>query len=159
MGRINERIFTYLGLLPVHDHYYQPLINPNKHLTKSLRENRHLPGIDFNDKEQLELLSGFDYNTELIQIPLEQKKPNEFYYNNGSYCSGDAEYLYSMIRHFKPENIIEIGSGSSTLICQKAIEKNSSESNYKCNHVCIEPYEQPWLNEIGVELIRKKLKT
>ncbi|MEO8862088.1 MAG: hypothetical protein ABI358_11730, partial [Ginsengibacter sp.] len=38
---VNNKIFMRFGLLPVRDHYYQPLINPRKHLKKSLREDRH----------------------------------------------------------------------------------------------------------------------
>ena len=65
-----------------------------------------------------------------------------------------------MIRLFKPKRIIEIGSGSSTLMAKNAIYKNKSESNdYICEHICIEPYEQPWLNHIGVKVIRKKVET
>jgi hypothetical protein len=33
---ISDSIFMSLGILPVLDQYYQPLINPKKHLKKSL---------------------------------------------------------------------------------------------------------------------------
>jgi hypothetical protein len=100
-GKIGDRIFMALGILPVLDHYYQPLINPKKHLTKSLRDDRELPGIDFTESEQLNLLSRFDYNDELLKFPLTKSDAIEYHYNNDSYCSGDAEYLYSIVRHFK----------------------------------------------------------
>jgi len=158
-GKIGDKIFMQLGILPVLDHYYQPMINPKKHLTKSLRDDRELQGIDFNAEEQLDLLAKFNYNEELLKFPLSKKKDFEFYYDNGSYCSGDAEYLYNIVRHFKPSRIIEIGSGSSTLMVRNAITANKLDnSNYKCNHICIEPYEQPWLEEIEVELIREKIE-
>jgi hypothetical protein len=32
---VSNSIFMKLGVLPVRDHYYQPLINPSKHLTRS----------------------------------------------------------------------------------------------------------------------------
>ena len=38
----SNKIFNSLGLLPVDDHYYEPLINPTKHLLKSLRIDRNL---------------------------------------------------------------------------------------------------------------------
>ena len=148
-----------LGILPVLDHYYQPLINPKKHLKKSLRDNRELSGIDFNSEEQLDLLAQFKYNEELLKIPLKKGKDIEFYYNNGSYESGDAEYLYNIIRLFKPNRILEIGSGHSTLIAQNAIAKNKLDnSSYTCNHVCIEPYEKPWLKILDVEFVREKVE-
>jgi predicted O-methyltransferase YrrM len=156
---IDEAIFMNLGVLPVVDHYYHPLINPKKHLTKSLRADRSLKGIDFNEDKQLELLSKFNYNDELLSFPLEKSANIEFYYNNGSFCSGDAEYLYNVVRFFKPKRIIEIGCGASTLMIKNAIKKNIyDDPDYTCNHICIEPYEQPWLEKIGIEVIRKKVE-
>jgi hypothetical protein len=31
---LDEKIFMQVGMLPVIDHYYEPLINPKKHLVK-----------------------------------------------------------------------------------------------------------------------------
>ena len=153
-------IFMFWGVLPVADHYYQPLINPRKHLKKSLRDDRLLVGIDFNVKEQLQLLSQFCYNEELLRIPL--KKENDslsFYHDNDTFSFGDAEYLYNIIRHFKPERIIEIGSGSSTLMTVNACTKNKKDDPlYDCSIVCIEPYEQPWLEQLDVEILRSRLE-
>lgn len=158
-GKIGDKIFMKLGFFPVLDHYYQPMINPKKHLTKSLRENRVLEGIDFNIEEQLNLLAKFNYNQELLKFPINKKKDVEFYYDNGSYCSGDAEYLYNMIRHFKPKKIIEIGSGNSTLMVRNALANNKLDiTDYICQHICIEPYEKQWLKETEVELIREKVE-
>jgi len=158
-GLMAEKIFMHLGILPVLDHYYQPLINPAKHLKKSPGEDRKLRGVDLNVSEQLSLLSEFHYNNELEKFPLTKTEKLEYYYSNGSYESGDSEYLYSMVRHFKPNRIIEIGSGNSTLMVRNAIDKNRQDDiNYQCRHICIEPYEMPWLETLGIELIRKKIE-
>ena len=61
-GKIGDKIFMQLGILPVLDQYYESLINPKKHLTKSLRDDRELQVIDFNTEEQLNLLAKFNYN-------------------------------------------------------------------------------------------------
>ena len=156
---ISKKIFLKLGVIPVIDHYYEPLFNP-KHLRFSLRDERFLPGIEFNDNEQLDILKKFDYNDELLKFPLNKTDNNlEYCYNFGAFLSGDAEYLYNMIRLFKPGRLIEIGSGSSTLMAKNAINKNKIDcSNYTCEHICIEPYEQTWLEKIGVKVIRKKVE-
>lgn len=157
---ISKKIFLKIGVLPIADHYYEPLFNP-KHLRYSLKNERTLLGIDFNDQEQLEILSRFNYNEELLTFPLNSsnKITREYQYNVGSFLSGDAEYLYNMIRLYNPKNIIEIGSGSSTLMAQNAIKKNNSViPNLICDHICIEPYEQKWLEEIGVKVIREKVE-
>ena len=83
----------------------------------------------------------------------------KFYHNNGSYSYGDAEYLYNIVRYFKPSKFIEIGSGNSTLMVRNAVKANQFENkNYTCNHTCIEPYEQPWLEQLDVKLIREKVE-
>ncbi len=157
IGNFTDKIFMFFGILPVQDHYYQPLINPRKYLKNSLRVDRHLPAIDFNINEQLDILAQFNYNDELLTFPIKKTKDLEFYYNNRAYESGDAEYLYNIIRLFKPARIIEIGSGYSTLMTRNAIKNNKLENpQHECSHVCIEPYEMPWLNQLDIQL-RKEL--
>nr|WP_240963095.1 class I SAM-dependent methyltransferase [Antrihabitans stalactiti] len=64
-----------------------------------------------------------------------------------------------MIRHHQPRTIVEIGSGSSTLIGLKAVRKNRElDPSYQCNYICIEPYEVPWLETTGVTVIRKTVE-
>jgi len=151
---LNNKVFMKVGLLPVRDHYYQPLINPGRHLIKPLREDRPLPGIGWNISEQLDLLRSFHFNTELEQFSIDKKQELAYYYKNGSFESGDGEYLYNMIRWIQPAKFVEIGSGFSTLMAQNAITKN----NNGCQHICIEPYEVEWIHQLGVEVIRKKLE-
>lgn len=161
--RINDsedKMLMKIGVLPVGDHYYQPLINPKKHLKYSLRKDRILTGIDFNIEEQLQLLSSFNYQDELLQFPTEGGNSKTYFYNNRSFGSGDGEYLYNMIRHFKPRKLIEIGSGNSTLMARNAITKNSvKDLSYHCEHICIEPFEEAWLENLDIELIREKVET
>jgi predicted O-methyltransferase YrrM len=154
--RLSRKIFRIVGVLPIRDHYYEPLFNP-KHLRYSLRKDRILPGINFNIKEQLEILSKFKYNEELGRFPQEKTNKLEFYYHNGSFGPPDAQYLYNTIRFFKPKKMIEIGSGCSTLMAENAICANKrEEQNYNCEHICIEPYSFSWLENLNVRLIRKR---
>ena len=40
-----------------------------------------------------------------------------------------------------------------------AIKKNREEApGYECRHVCIEPYEMPWLESTGVQVLRRKIE-
>ena len=92
-----------------------------------------------------------------MNFPTEKNDDLPYYYNNGFYEAGDSEYLYCFIRQIKPKRIIEIGN--STLMARNAIRKNNLDvENYSCKHICIEPYEMPWLKDIGVELIREKVE-
>lgn len=153
---VSRFVFMKVGVLPVIDHYYYPLINPKKYLHRSLRENRLLPGINLNDAAQLGLLKQFSYTAELQALPFKmEERKDTYFYDNGMFCQGDSEILYSMIRHYQPRKIIEIGSGYSTLMTLNAIAANKKENaGYDCALTCIEPYEISWLETLGVELNR-----
>jgi predicted O-methyltransferase YrrM len=79
---------------------------------------------------------------------------NLFFYNEISkkgYGPGypllDSMLLYFMIRHIKPKNYIEIGSGVSTYICSLAAKKNEKIGSY-LDITCIDPYPQENLYKI-----------
>src|SRR6185437_5243621 len=119
---VSEKIFMAVGVLPIRDQYYQPLINPGKYLKKPLNEPRSLPGIEWNLDEQKALLNGFCYQEEVLAIPFSKTDAPEFgyYYDNPSLCPTDAEFCYNIIRHFKPRRMIEVGCGYSTLLAMRA---------------------------------------
>ena len=151
-----------VGIDPIVDHYYEPLFQPSK-LLHSMNDERLLPGIDLNEEEQLELLTSFDYAEELNNLDFSNDKGiPEFDYTNTNYTYGDAQSMYSMVRKYKPKRIVEIGSGWSTLMIDKAIEMNYRESEGKEIqevHICIEPYEMPWLEKCPVKVIRERVET
>lgn len=153
---VSKWIFKKVGVFPITNHYYEPLFD-DRLLKRPLDRDRDLPGIKWNDQVQLDLLNKFHFQTELTAIPFE-KTTNAlfFYFDNPSLRPGDAEYLYCMVRNFLPSKIIEIGSGYSTLLIQKSVsDLRIQNPEYKVEHICIEPYEMPWLEKTGVRVIRQ----
>lgn len=149
---------TSMGIVPVGTHYYDPLIDANS-LKHPLSEERTLPGIDWNVKGQLETLRRFHYNEELLRFPDQRSDKHAFHYNNYFFESGDAEFWYNVIRAFKPRRIFEIGGGYSTLLAAEAIRANAAEERgYRCRHVCIEPFENGWLEHSTVTVVRQKVE-
>lgn len=156
--RISRMVLIKIGVIPIIDHYYDPFFS-KKDLKTPLNNERVLLDIDWNLEEQLEILNSFDYADEFTNIPINYTDELSFHFDNGSFSTGDAEYWYNMIRLKKPQTIIEIGSGHSTKIAQKAIRFNQKlNPTYTCKHICIEPYEMPWLEKLDVEVIRKKVE-
>lgn len=149
-----------VGVFPISDHYYEPQFDNRKNQIDFSQE-RNLPGIDWRVSDQLKMLKTLTFSGELTGILQGKTKENplEFHLDNGSFESGDAECWYQIIRANKPKRIIEIGSGNSTLMAIKAIKKNQSEQlNYTCEHICIEPYEMPWLEQMDITIIREKVE-
>ena len=153
--RVARWVFRKTRVFPVRDHYYEPLVNP-AHLTRPLEEPRELPGIEWDEEEMLAQLEAFDFNDELLAIPKESG--DGFYYNNPGYGRGDAEMLYNFLRHLKPRRFIEIGCGMSTRLAQLAFAQNKKDGAPPCEHTCIEPYENPWLEQLGVTVLRHRVE-
>jgi len=162
--RLEERavcwgLFRWLRIFPLYDFYAEPMFHP-RHLHRPLGEDRDLPGIDWNVSGQLALLERFDYEEELREMPAEAPSDLQYGYRNAYFGPGDADFLYAMIRHFKPRRIVEIGSGHSTLVAIQATRRNADEDpTYECEHTCIEPYRSPWLEGLGVRVIRQRVET
>lgn len=139
-------------------HYYHPFIS-RADLRKPLSEARALGGIQLDAIKQLKFIEALEGRHEIASAPEDRPDGDGFYYRNGSYEHGDADLLYSMIRTFKPRMVLEIGSGMSTRVARKAIRKNVEiDPAYRCRHLCVEPYEQKWLEEVSVELIRERVE-
>jgi predicted O-methyltransferase YrrM len=155
---LSKNILNYFGIFPLRNHYYEPLFN-FKQLKKKLYKDRNLPGINFNLNRQLNNLSSLVYANELIDLNLKKNSTNfNFNIKNGFFEHGDAEIYYQLIRHIKPKNILEIGSGQSTLIALEAIKKNKNIDKINTKINCVEPYENTWLDNFNIKIIRKKIE-
>jgi hypothetical protein len=150
--------FSNCNWIPVMFHYYQPTIKMDMLPENYEQIENSLIGVDLDVKNQVDLLSKFHYNEELEEIPLDRTRDFQPYYNNVNFQCGDAEILYNMIRHYKPSKLIEIGSGDSTKFARAAIEQNKRDNCSNTEHICIEPFEQPWLENLGVSIIRERVE-
>ena len=154
------RALKKVGVFPIRNHYYEPLFDDSL-LTKSLSDDRPLPGVDLNASGQLSFLRKLDHSSELAQMKLNERSndPTVFHINNGNFESGDADFLYQFIRSIKPNKIIEIGSGHSTKIARLALLQNFAQTGKRATHTCIEPYERTWLEKLEeVSVIRKRVE-
>lgn len=151
---LSRRVLLALGVFPIRNHYYEPLFDA-RGLRQSLRKDRVLPAIDLDPRGQLEFLAQCRYGAELAGVPSSRPAAGGFHFGNGAFESGDAEVWYGVLRSRKPRVVIEIGSGYSTLLAVEALRRNREEDpSCSVRHICVEPYEAPWLQALGVELIR-----
>tara|TARA_Y100000741_G_C18209959_1_gene541335 strand:+ start:171 stop:1139 length:969 start_codon:yes stop_codon:yes gene_type:complete len=157
---LSSLVLKKIGVFPIRNHYYEPSFKFSDD-DKKLLINRKLPGIKFNVDDQIHFLENFTYKDELLEMDLNNPKNSmDFRFNNGSYESGDVEALYQFIRYTKPKKIIEIGSGNSTKIASSAVKKNKEIDGITTKHICVEPFEMPWLDSYeNVNVIRKDIQS
>jgi len=141
---LNESNYTYFpfweqnGFHITPNHFYQPIPDTRMLKNKLWEKESKLVGIDMNSEFQLHLLQNVfpKYSDEYNKFPQNKTDiPYEFCFNNSSFSGTDALVLYCMVRYFKPEMIIEVGSGYSTFV-----SANASLRNGNTKLICIEPY-------------------
>jgi predicted O-methyltransferase YrrM len=148
--RVTRALFLNIGMAPLVDHYYEPLFDYRK---LPLARFGEIKSIDLQIEHQLSLLKRFNYQADLKSLPI-KGTGFSFYYDNGSFPSGDAELYYSIIRFIKPSTIIEVGAGFSTLMALEGIKNLPSTVNL----ICIEPFEHPELNSLPIDIKREMVE-
>ncbi|NNL85262.1 MAG: class I SAM-dependent methyltransferase, partial [Myxococcales bacterium] len=130
------------GLQISRTHYYSPFPDTRR-LDPALFEPRPVPeGLDFRVPEQLALLERLAarFGEEWARLPLERSAdPCQFSFENSSFHTVDAEILYGLLRDQKPRQMIEVGSGNTTLLAAEALRINREEGA-PCEFIAIEPY-------------------
>jgi predicted O-methyltransferase YrrM len=111
-------------------------------------DSNKLAGIAMDLEKQKTLLSQLDVKEaepELRGIDL----------NNPFFGPLDASVLFSMVRRFRPSRIIEIGSGYSTLVMQRAAAPGTK-------HHVIDPYPRDFITRLAaagtIELTREEVQ-
>jgi len=144
-GRFPEffRLWEQHGLHITPVHFYQP-IPDTRSLPESLWERPSaLTGIEMNDEVQLKLVRDCfpRFRDEYEQFPHgPSPQPEQFYFDNGQFGGTDALVAYCMVRHFKPNAIIEVGCGYSSLISGLAAARNGRPAL-----ICIEPFPRDFI--------------
>lgn len=98
------------------------------------------------------------FATELRGIPEKDAPQGSFSWKNGMFPVQDACTYYGIVRFYKPRQVLEVGSGFSTLIAARAAAANGHTTVR-----CIEPYPTDFHNrhlrdQVGFSLIEKKVQ-
>jgi predicted O-methyltransferase YrrM len=113
-------------------------------------------GVDFNEANQLEFVAKImtNYADEFNQFNLQPTpNPSIFYLRNKFYQSVDAEILHTIIRHYQPHTVIEVGSGNSTRITHHAMTLNGSGSI-----ISIDPYPRCDISNLVDDFIQERVE-
>ena len=129
-------------------HFYFPIPVVSKLSQDVWQRESPMLGITMNEEKQLNILNEIfsSYKPEYDQFGVDKPEGDCVYYmRNGMYGEVDGDVLYSMLRHYKPQRIIEIGSGWSTILSEYALRKNLAETGVKASITAIEPYPSDFL--------------
>jgi predicted O-methyltransferase YrrM len=74
----------------------------------------NLPGIELNESRQLQMVDTFAQFYGELPFPDKQTRQFRYFFDNPYFSYGDGVILYSFLRSFKPERVVEVGSGFSS---------------------------------------------
>jgi hypothetical protein len=140
-------------------HYYSPLPSlqdVRNHEDRIFSTPDSLPGIDLNRDEQLRLFD--DLKEYYHEVPFtEHRGEHLYYYDNGFYSYSDAIVLFCMMRHLRPQRIIEVGSGFSS---RAMIDTNKLFFRGMIRHTIIDPYpdKSAGMDSANVTLLQERLQ-
>jgi len=115
----NKLLFLFRKSLYKSGHYYSPIPDLNEIRVKEsqiFKQKNDLEDISLytaNQQALLEVLKSFHSD---FSFPEEIKTGFRYYSNNSFFIRSDAFFLYALIRHYKPMQIIEVGSGFSSAL-------------------------------------------
>lgn len=123
-------------------HYYSTIVSVDEIRQREKEiwakaETDGVAGIDLNTESQIALAKSFGAYYDELPFTAEKQTGLRYYFANGFYSYTDGIVLYSMIRHFKPKRIIEIGSGFSSAVM---LDTNQRFFANEINLTFIEPY-------------------
>lgn len=129
-------------------HFYSPIISvediksQEKDIWKT-NQAESINGIELNVNGQLNLISNLSIFYD--EMPFEAFKNNKlrYYFENDYYSYTDGIILYSMMRYFKPNKIVEIGSGFSSAVL---MDTNELFFNKSIELLFIEPHPERLLS-------------
>jgi len=141
-------------------HWGEPLPDFREITVESTSARREPSAIafDLDAQRRLQARLGRTFGAELETLARESG-PAAFQFQNGYFEGLDAAMYYALIRDLKPRRIIEIGSGFSTRIAARAIERNAAEGS-PVEVICIEPFPEPRLTAaaLPITLIRERVE-
>ena len=132
-------------------HFYQPIPDTRSLPEELWSQPGKLVGIDMNDSVQLDLLRNHfskfrsEYESISAEPPPDQVWP---------FSGPDALVAYCMVRHFRSRRIIEVGSGSSSLVLGQAAAKNNDSTL-----ICIDPFPGELLRKGSIPALQSLIES
>jgi predicted O-methyltransferase YrrM len=123
-------------------HYYSPVISVIDIKKREFEiwknaKKEEIEGVQLRTEEQIKLIQQFAKFYKEIPFKAEKQNTVRYYFENAFYSYTDGIVLYSMIRHYEPKRIIEIGSGFSSAVM---LDTNQFFFNNKIDLTFIDPY-------------------
>ncbi len=130
-----------LGVHVLPSHYYSPVASRRGLRGSEEQWRRPLSPIPFDwdlDAQESWLIA--QVAAYPAELPLEQIYRESEAVGGFRYGPIEAQFLYSYLRTHQPARVVEVGSGSSTLVMSRAVERNLADGGRVTEIVACDPY-------------------
>ncbi len=109
-------------------HFYSPIpdlkeVRKREDKIFRLRKDEEIRGLHLNIEQQLKHLSLIEEEVVKFDFPIDSSEHPRFFYNNGLFSGLDSLAYFSFIIHYKPNTIVEVGCGFSSLLSMEVNKK------------------------------------
>lgn len=135
------RFFRWFGVHVTPVHFYSP-VPDIREISPAVGEHPlSLVGVEMNPAGHRHLLENiFPIYQPECNFPTTPVDPPYLYHTQNVYFGYiSACVMHTLVRHFRPQRIIEVGAGYSTQAIGGAIRQNQQEG-YPCELIAIDPY-------------------
>lgn len=88
-----------------------------------------LPGVDLNDATQLANLQTLSKHYPQFDFPATKADSHRYHIENSYFAYSDGIFLFGTLLEFRPKNVVEIGSGFSSLLMLDVKERHLNDIN------------------------------
>jgi hypothetical protein len=137
-----KKIVVDAGQFAPPGHFYSPV--PSKrdveeHLARLEQKSllAQLPAIQMDDRVQLDFLDSLKAHYPTVPFRAEPVEGLLYQFDNPHFSYADGIILFCVLNHFRPQRLIEIGSGFSTCVI---LDTNRAFLNSRTQVTSIEPH-------------------
>lgn len=158
-----------LGLDVVPAGFWSPIVDTGALPAETWERAAAMPGLELDLDAQLERLERLAPLMGELTAPVHRPPAgsagaarsagsarsagDDFHFGNAMYGPMDAFVLYATVRELRPSRVLELGSGYSTLVIERALRANGESAV----HVVVDPYPAPFLGRAS-DRVRDRLQ-
>ncbi|TXN00200.1 class I SAM-dependent methyltransferase [Methylobacterium sp. WL64] len=101
-------------------HYYSPVVDVRS--VKSGHRSQDITGVKFDRDKQLSNFRLLTSHLNRVEFPKTSSPNARYFYDNQFFSHADAVLLSAMIQEYRPDRIIEVGSGFSSAVILDTID-------------------------------------
>jgi hypothetical protein len=136
-------------------HFYSPIVNVEEITEQFLKKKLTTSppsAIRINQNSHIRIWNELLPYLKEIPFPEEKSPSYRYYFTNPAFGYGDGSILYAMLRRFKPQRLIEVGSGFSS-VC--AIDTIDGYLDGNVDVSFIEPYPKLLVDLLGDNSVQR----